>query len=555
MMGTDYSGTNWAPTRASTAVALLGTAGGVWVVSGAVGVRTGLFAAGAGAVCLGVALWLLSFDRWRVPASLAASLLLVPAGAGVTAGVGYEWLVAFAAAFPAASPTAVVAQSLHILAVLAVLCGCTVAVFGATASVRAVATGETLSRCLRLVNRVALLPLGFFLALSGHALVTNLDLGAASAVGELVSAATGWVFAPAAGQLHLLGFLMVFATASYATYRAVRDLPLQELAGEATIGDDSNDDSGTSGIRVADVFAALQRGLGGLAAVAAMLVPPAFLVEVAPWDSAIREGLPDAIYALVVTLTSSEVARHLLVRLAVVAGTLALVATLVRRSSRTSTEDLLVAYAPYLAGLTVVAGIGVVHRQVLDGLVAFVAGRLESPLAGLFSRLSEQVVSFYGSETIVLGLTAAVLALASVGIFALYLSFALGFVSDRVAGPALAASGLFLAAAFAATTDASLLVVLGTLVAALVVWDVGEFATTLGSEVGRRAQTRRVELLHALGALSVGAVGAIAASWVASDVGTGTTAVGVASGGELDGLSVALLVAVGAVVLLVAALR
>jgi predicted membrane protein len=560
MTRTDLSETNWAPTRASTAVALLGTAGGVGALSGAVGVRKGVFVAGVGALCLAVALWLLAFDRWRVPATVAASLLLVPAGAGVTAGVGYETLVAFAASFPASSPTEVVAQTLRIVAVVAVLWGCTVAVFGAAASVRGVATAETLSRCLGLVNRVALAPLGFFLALSGHALVTNLDLGAASVVGELVSAATDWLLAPAAGRLHLLAFWVLFAAASYATYRAVRDLPLQELAGEATISGDSESGQGMAELRVADLVDSLQRGLGRLAAIAALLVPPLFLVEVAPWDAAIRNQLPDAVYGALVALTSSGLVRHLLVRVAVVAGALALIAALVRRSSRTSTEDVLVAYAPYLSGLAVVAGVGVVHRPVLDGLIEFVAGRLESPLSGVFREISGQVVAFYGSETIVLGLTAGVLALASVGVFALYICFALGFVSDRVAGPALAAGGLFLAAAFAATSNASLPLVLGSLVAALVVWDAGEFATTLGSEVGRRARTRRVELLHALGALSVGAVGAVAAGWVAQAApfgaaAGGTTGGGATAGGELGGLSVALSVAVVAVVLLVAALR
>ncbi|PSQ47866.1 hypothetical protein BRD15_06360 [Halobacteriales archaeon SW_6_65_15] len=525
MTRTDHSETNWAPTRASTAVALLGTAGGVGALSGAVGVRKGVFVAGVGALCLAVALWLLAFDRWRVPATVAASLLLVPVGAGVTAGVGYETLVAFAASFPASSPTEVVAQTLRIVAVVAVLWGCTVAVFGAAASVRGVATAETLSRCLGLVNRVAL-----------------------------------WLLAPAAGRLHLLAFWVLFAAASYATYRAVRDLPLQELAGEATISGDSESGQGMAELRVADLVDSLQRGLGRLAAIAALLVPPLFLVEVAPWDAAIRNQLPDAVYGALVALTSSGLVRHLLVRVAVVAGALALIAALVRRSSRTSTEDVLVAYAPYLSGLAVVAGVGVVHRPVLDGLIEFVAGRLESPLSGVFREISGQVVAFYGSETIVLGLTAGVLALASVGVFALYICFALGFVSDRVAGPALAAGGLFLAAAFAATSNASLPLVLGSLVAALVVWDAGEFATTLGSEVGRRARTRRVELLHALGALSVGAVGAVAAGWVAQAApfgaaAGGTTGGGATAGGELGGLSVALSVAVVAVVLLVAALR
>ena len=95
---------------------------------------------------------------------------------------------------------------------------------------------------------------------------------------------------------------------------------------------------------------------------------------------------------------------------------------------------------------------------------------------------------------------------------------------------------------------------LAGLVVALVVWDAGEFAATLGSEVGRRAPTRRVELLHGLGALSVGALGAIAAGGLTRVVPTGANAGGV-SGGELGSLSVALFGAVAGVMLLVMALR
>jgi predicted membrane protein len=564
MTETQLSETNWAPTRASTAIALLGTAGGVGALSSAVGVQKGVVVAVAGTLSLAVALWLLTFDRWRVPATVAASLLLVPAGAGVTAGVGYEALVAFAGSFPAGSPTGVIGQILRILGVLAVLWGCTVAVFGVGASVRGVATSQTVARCYGLVVRVAILPVGFFIALSGHALVTNFDLGAMSAFGELVSIIADWLFAPAGNRLHLLAFWLLFAAASYATYRAVRDLPIRELAGEASlggssvggssVGESSVGESSMDEVRIADLVATLQRVLRGLAVVSILGLLPAFFVEITGSEGAVRGALPDAAYGLLVALTSSGGVRHLLAWVALVAGSLALVAALARRSSQTSTQDLLVGYAPFLAGMTVVAGVGVAHRPILDRLIEFVAGRLKPPLTGYFRDASGRVVEFYGPETVVLGLTAGVLALATVGIFALYLSFALGFVSDRVAGPALAGGGLFLAAAFAGTLNVSLWLVLGSLIAALVVWDAGEFATTLGEEVGRQAKTRRVELLHALGALSVGVLGAALATGLTRVLPAGSNPAGPA-GGELGGLSVALVGAIAGVVILVMALR
>ncbi|MFC4450184.1 DUF7519 family protein [Halorussus aquaticus] len=536
----DRSRTDWAPTRASTAVAILGTAGGAAALSSAAGVAKGAAVAVTGAVCLAAALWLLTFERWRAPATFAASLLLVPAGAGVAVGVGYESLVAVAASFPAPSPTRVSGEMLRIVGAMAVLWGCTVGAFGAAASAREVATFRSVSRCLGVVTRVAVLPVGFFLALAGHALVTNLELGVAGALGGLVSTATDWLLAPEPGRLHVLAFALLLAAASYASFRALRGLPTRELAGEASVGD----------VRVADALAELRRNLGRFAAVTAMAVPPAFLAEVALPAEMLRDALPGAVYDLLAGLTAAPGLRTLLWWVALVSGTLAVVAALVRRSSRTSAQDLLVGYAPFAAGLAVVAGVRAVHRPVLDALVGFVVGRLEPPLSEQFGNLSENVVAFYGPETVVLGLTAGVLVLAATVIFALSVSFVLGFVSDRAAGPALAGGGLFLAAAFAGTLDAPLWVVLGGSVLALVAWDAGSFATKLGAEVGRRAETRRVELLHVLAALSLGGVAAIAAGGLARVVPTGP-----GSGAEFGGLSVALLASVAGTVLLVMALR
>ena len=479
---TDLSETNWTPTTASSAVAVVGTAGGVTALSATLGVVKGTLAAAAGAVCLAAALWLLTVEKWRVPARLAASLLLVPAGAGIAAGVGYETLVAFAVSFPASSPTRVVGESLRILGVLAVLCGSTVAVLGAAASVRGVATSWSVSQLLDVVNRVTVLPLLLALALGSHAVLTNFDVGLAGIVGDFLRNATDWLLAPSGEQIRLLSFGLLAAAATLASYLAVRELPTEELAGEATVGD----------VRVAALAAGVQRALGRLVGLGFVALPVAFLVETAVPASAGLKLLPESVRSALLALTASPGLRGLLWWVALVAGALAVVAALVRRSSRAGTEQLLVGYAPFLAGLAVVAGVGVVHRRLLDALVGFVAGRLDAPLAGQFRDLSGRVVTFYGSETVVLGVTAGLLMLAVAGIFALWIAFAVGFVTDRVAGPALAGGGLFVAAAFAGTVSAPTWLVFGSLVAALVVWDAGEFATTLGSEVGRRAPTRRV---------------------------------------------------------------
>ena len=537
---------NWAPTRASTAVAVAGTAAGIALLTRAAGVGTGAFVGAAGAVLLALSLWLLTFEKWRVPATLAASLLLVPAGGAVAAGVGYELLVQFAISFPAANETGVVGQMLRIASVAAVLWGCTLAAFGAAASVRNVAGAETLARCYGLVVRTALLPVGFGVALAGHALVTQFDVVPVDRVTDrAVSTASEWLFAPGATEPKLASFWLLFAVAAFATSRALRALPIRELAGDATAGE----------IEVAAMVDAAERGSVWLAFGAFATLPVAILVGVLVPTAALRAALPPGAYGLLVDATTSTGLRHAFVRLAVITAAVAGAARLVRTSIRTPTADLLVGYAPFLAGLAVVAGAGVAHRPVLDGLLGFVAGRLDAPLDAEFRRLSGSVVEFYGPETIVVGLVALVAVFATAGVFALWLAFALGFVSDRVGGASLAGGGLFLAAAFAGTLDAPLRSVLTGLALALVVWDAGEFAATLGTEVGRKAETLRAELLHAVGSLSVGAIAVAAAVGLAGAVSVGANSASAISGGAVDATAVALLGAVGGVVLLVMALR
>ncbi|WP_134670335.1 DUF7519 family protein [Halorussus marinus] len=530
---------NWAPTRTSTAIAGLGTVCGVALLSRLAGVGAGVPVAGAGAVGLAAALWLLDLDSWRVSGTLAASLLVVPAVGAVAAGIGYELLVEFAAVFPAPNPTRVAGQSLRLLGIAAVLCGCTLAVFGAAASVRRVATGETLGRCWGLVVRTAVVPVAVAVGLAATALATEYDLVAVDRIVDRVATgASGWLFAPAASDPEIGSFAAVVAAAAFATYRALRALPIRELAGGATVGD----------LEVAAVADALDRAAVWVATAALAALPIALLVGVAVPTDALRAALPPAAFDPLVDVTTDTGLRRALVGLTVGALAVAVAVALVRGSARTPTADLLVGYAPHAAGVAIAAASWVAGERVVDGLVAFVAGRLDAALADQFRRLSGGVVDFYGAETVVVGLAALVAFLAALGVFALWFCFAIGLVADAVAGPSLAAGGLFVAAAFAGTLDVPLWTVLAGLALALVIWDAGEFATTLGAEVGRRADTRRAELLHAVGTVAVGGLALAAADGVADAIPSAApTAVG--------GVTVALVGAVGAIVLLVAALR
>lgn len=68
------------------------------------------------------------------------------------------------------------------------------------------------------------------------------------------------------------------------------------------------------------------------------------------------------------------------------------------------------------------------------------------------------------------------------------------------AGTQLAAAGVFVAALAAGIAGSPVLVVFGGVAASLLVWDLGEFAVTLGGEIGHLGSTRRGEIVHTVGA-------------------------------------------------------
>lgn len=75
-------------------------------------------------------------------------------------------------------------------------------------------------------------------------------------------------------------------------------------------------------------------------------------------------------------------------------------------------------------------------------------------------------------------------------------------VPDGVSGVALGCAHLSAGAILAGLAGAPALAVFGGLAGTLYVWDVGQYATELGSRLGRSAETKRAELSHAVGSIS-----------------------------------------------------
>lgn len=86
------------------------------------------------------------------------------------------------------------------------------------------------------------------------------------------------------------------------------------------------------------------------------------------------------------------------------------------------------------------------------------------------------------------------------------LMLAAGLVRGRDAAVTLGAAGLVAGAVVAGVRGAPAAPVLVAVTASVVAWDAGGTATSVGRQLGRAADTRRVEAVHAGASIAVGAV-------------------------------------------------
>jgi hypothetical protein len=111
-----------------------------------------------------------------------------------------------------------------------------------------------------------------------------------------------------------------------------------------------------------------------------------------------------------------------------------------------------------------------------------------------------------------------------------------GFVGRHGVGALLGAVGVGLGGVVAAVQGVTPLVVFVAIAAAVLVYDLGEHAASLGERVGRAVDTVESEAAHAAGSLGVGAVGVVLAAVVAFLAGS----VSVPAGDTQSGFAVAL---------------
>jgi hypothetical protein len=527
------------PTRTSVAIVLVGTGGLVAVLLGRVGPALLPALVGiAGALALAGGFWAVSSERFRTVGQVAGGLLAFPVGVGFVVGSVGTTLVLVEVYFPVPESGLIAVNALLLVSRLGIVVGCVLAVLGAVLGVRNVVDPATLSRYYWTVVRTGMVPLAVTALAAGGAVLSELGPGRSGLTpGGAVAGLLGWLAAPAPG-LHVASFFLVLSTAAMAVRAAVGALPVAELLADSGAGDPGAREVGT--VRRWLLYA----GVATLGLAVAGLVVDIQFRTPARLAATVGPGVAD----LLAGLTGAAVLRAPLVAVGLAAAGAVAVTWALRRVARASLTGATRRVGPVLVGGVLTVGTLAVAGPSFNWLVAEVAGRLPSLFAAEFRTIAGSVGTFYGPGTVVLGVMTACLVVAGLLVLAARLLLWLGYLSRRRAGFATASAGLFLATVFAGTLETPALLVFGGLVVSLLVWDAGEYGTTLGEEVGRRAHSRSGELVHAGGTVAVGVVG----------VGAALVLRAALAGQAVDPSPVAvvgLVAALAGAVLLVAALR
>jgi hypothetical protein len=525
------------PTRASAAVVLFGTLAAATLLVTRVGPWLSLVVALGDALVFAASLWLVERERYRVLGYATAGLLALFAGTGFVLATGYASLQLLAALFPVTEPAMVQSRGLRVASATMVVFGGTVALVGAFSTVGNVLRADTAWDHARLAVKTFVVPLVVATLMLASTVIGHVEgEGSAPVLEPLfdgVDAGFGALLSPAPGRAHLFVFCaLAFATA-LALERAVGALPIAELA------TNSEDD-------LAAAAESVRRGADRTALVMGALLPFS-LVEFAVEPTALEGPLTPPVYGLLAAVTGAGVLRAVLVvTLAVSLVALSLSWSL-RRISRTDTGDVAVELMPFVGGAGVVVLVALTHGTALDLAVEFVADRLPGSFATEFTRQSTAVVDFYGSLAVTLAVAALMVGLTALLSLLLTVVTSIGMVPRDTAAPALAAGGVFLAAAFAAGAGVGAPVVLAGLVAGFVVWDAGEYGTTLRRETGPNDRESGPESAHLGASVGVGVLGAFGALFVYEYA--------PAPAASAETLPFALVAVVAGLFLLVAALR
>jgi hypothetical protein len=365
-----------------------------------------------------------------------------------------------------------------------VLVALAVAAFGAVAAFTGGVGGGAVGRAFSVVAATVVMPVIVgVLAVAARVGATS---GVVDGLPSVVGGILGLVVSPTGSTIDVVVFFVVLAGSARALAAGVSAAPIVELAPRSRRG---------GAERASDLAVVACLSVWRLFAVGWLVAFGALVVGIGP---RLVAGVPEPLVSLVGALASSGAVRIALLALA--ALSLGVYGALrVGRLATGGQRDTLRRVAPTAGGGVLAATVGFA----LSGrLVRTATDTVPSQVAGVVARAAD----VFGAPA--LALTALVVPM--IVLAGSLLAFAalgrLRAIPQRGAPAAVASGGLVLAAAFAGIQGASPGFVFGLVVAAMVAWDVGEYGVGIAAEVGRRAPTARVELVHGAASVGVGVV-------------------------------------------------
>jgi len=491
-------GDEWRPTTTSTALVVLVTLATATTLVRAIDVALPATLGAVGAVTLALAVWTAGWERRHAIGTTLNSLLALPVGVGIVAATVGTVITLSGVLFPVPSLAQLPATVIDLTARAMVVVGAVGAVFGASVAVGNVLDRESAMRTASGSLKTTILPMALGLVLVTGEILAFLESsrdipGLGAVAGDVLRTLTTILFDPPAIRPNLTTFLLLVALALIAVRRMLAALPITELT------TDSGVERAVAGVRRVLFWAIALAGLG---------IPIGLLTDFLLPAEQLRALLSPPVFELLTAVTTAAAVRSLAWWTIVGGGATLIIVGLLRHVVQTSADRIGATLAPYAGGAILVVVTTLVAEPVLSLSIDWVADTLPGAFGPQFREITQTVVEFYGPLAIVMTAVGVLLLVASAAATVLWLTLLTKYLEDRTAGVGIASAALFQTAAFAGVVGVSVPVLFGSLIAAVLVWDVGEFGTTLGEEVGRRAQTRRTELVHATGTLAVGGIGA-----------------------------------------------
>jgi hypothetical protein len=517
----------------STGLAAVITVGTAVVLFAVVGeTRLPTLVGSAGAVAVAIALGALAGSgREGVTAGLVG-LLTVPVGASLAVAVFGTVLLVGQSVFPVTDEALIASQSLIVIGHVGLAVGGLLAAFGVTLSFLRRFDESVVTTATHITVLAGSVP-----AVTGIGLLTVAvlagDSQASDLLGGTVDTGVKILLAPTSPGLHLATFLFVVAAWAACVRGALVTLPVAELLADRGAGT-------TSERRIT----AITRALLTITVAAGLLALPAFFLQLELSRMELVNLLGVSLYETIRAVTTAAGLRAMLVVTGVVALGAAVGSVATRQVARRSdTTSRLV--GALLSGVVVTGGGAVLAQPVYDWLVTATANRLPGSTESGFRDIVTTLTDAFGEVALVTLLTAGLAGMTATVLAVLGVILWLGYLDERTAGTSLGAAGLFVGAAFAGTLGADFWLVAGGVLASLVVWDLGQFGSTLGREMGRHTETRPVELVHTGATVAVGLV-SICGALVLGQVSRPTVSV------STEAVAALVLVASGLVVLVVA---